>query len=177
MLKAGLKAGLVGGVVMGILFLLGLASNDLFACFLLILLLLSWVGLGFLAARLGGNSLSTGRANAGAGAIAATMAALIYGLLVSIQLATGLSSINIQELTSQATPQQLEQLEALEEQGISPETAIQVGMGVVFFSCLFIAPLLAAILGALGGLLGGGVLGWTKPSKTAPPAIQGPGKA
>ncbi len=141
-----LKAGLIGGAALVVLDLLGLISCvAVFTCFFGLVV---YVGIGALAAywmppvRMAGSA-------AGQGAMAATLAALIGGVvnmvITTVQLAVTDTAVLLSQLPA-------ESLEQLEQMGVDPGLFVGPLAGVMYGSiCCVVGLILAAILGAVGG--------------------------
>lgn len=143
-----IKAGLIGGVILIVVDLLGLIPCV--GCFAWIIALLAYVGIGALAAYWIPPLREAGAA-AGQGALAATLAALVGGIINTIIFTIQTASANTAEVLSQVPAESLQQLE---EMGWDPAMFAGPTAGAVFGSvcCVFFL-LFAAILGAIGGAI------------------------
>lgn len=82
MLKAGLKAGIMGGIIFSVFWFLLAGHAEL----LLVAAISTSIATGFVAARLGGTSLTSRRVASGAGALAAMVGGAIVVLFVQLIL-------------------------------------------------------------------------------------------
>jgi len=149
MSKAGLKAGLVGAGVAVVLSLLGLLPC--LGCIAVFLGLLSYVGVGMLAAYWLEPPRTTGD-GAGAGAIAGLIAAVVGGVVNMILGAIQFTLLGgPRAMMSQFPPDVLEQLRVT---GIDPRIFASMG-GVLATGaiCCSVGLVLAVLLGAVGGAI------------------------
>jgi hypothetical protein len=150
--QAVLKAGGAGAVVLVILTLLSFIPCV--GCFTWILTLLAYVGIGVLAAYWMAPP-RTGGSGAKNGAIAALVAGLIAGLVNMVIQGIYFAITGASQMTQALADLPPEQLQALQELGIDPNTLAGLGgigamVGIGAFCCL-LGVLIAAALGALGG--------------------------
>ncbi len=146
------KAGLVGGAVLVVLNLLGIIPCvGIITC---ILGLFAYIGIGVLAAYWMPPVRMAGQA-AGEGAGAATLAALIGGVVNIVIATVQMAVTDTAAILSQFPPEALQQFE---EAGVDPTLFMGPGAGALAGSVCCIAGLiLAAILGAVGGAVFAGI--------------------
>lgn len=147
-----LKAGLVGAAVLAVLSLLGMIPCVVFiTC---ILGLLAYIGIGALAGYWMPPPREAGAA-AGQGALAATLAAFVGGLVNTIIWTVQFAVTDTAALLSQLPPESLQQLE---QAGVDPIlfTGPSFGAGVGSVCCI-VGLIFAAILGAVGGAVFAGI--------------------
>lgn len=150
--QAILKAGGVGAGVLIVLNLLSLIPCV--ACITLILSLLTYVGVGVLAA-LWMPPPRDGASGAKNGAVAALLAGIVSGLVNMVLAGIQFSINGTSQLTEAINNLPPEQAQALADAGISPAA---LGIGAVLgigFGCCLLGIVIAAGLGAAGGYFWG----------------------
>jgi hypothetical protein len=147
-----LKAGLIGGAVLVVLDILGLIPCvGLIAC---ALMLLAYIGIGVLAAYWMPPIREPGPA-ATQGAGAATLAALIGGIVNSVITTIQWVTVDQADILAQLPAEQLQQLQ---DMGFDPSIFAGPGMALAVASfCCLGGLILAAILGAVGGAVFAGI--------------------
>lgn len=147
-----LKAGLVGAAILIVLNLLGMIPCVGFiTC---ILGLLAYIGIGALAGYWMPPLRQAGTA-AGQGALAATLAAFIGGLVNAIISTIQLAVTDTAAILSQLPAESLQQLE---QAGVDPTLFTGAGFGAAVGSvCCIVGLIFAAILGAVGGAIFAGI--------------------
>ena len=148
-MQAVLKAGGIGAGVVIVLNLLGLIPCV--GCITFILVLLTYIGVGVLAARWMTPPRTSG-SGATNGAIAAVVTALIAGMVNIFVMAIYSAITGASQLSQIPT----DQLDVLMEMGIDPAMFVgpvaAIGFGAV---CCTIFLVIAAALGAVGGAIWG----------------------
>jgi hypothetical protein len=150
-----LKAGLIGGAVVAVLsIVLTFAGQTMgLECAIWLLTLLAFAGIGALAAYWLPPIRQAGRA-AGQGALAAVLAQLIGGLVLTVLIVIRSSMVDTAAVLQQLDPAMLD---SLAEAGMDTQAleAIVGPVGAIFSGslCCVGGLIFAAILGAVGGAL------------------------
>ncbi len=148
-MNASLKAGLVGAGVALVVILVGLIPC--LGCIAPILGLLLYIGVGALAVKWMDPPVTAG-SGAGAGALAAVITSLVYGVLSAVVNGIRFTITGGAPAMMRNIPPEL--LRQLRDVGIDPGAIASMG-GVLISAtmCCILGLALAAVLGALGGAI------------------------